>query len=403
MKRTAVTLNLNSMRKTLESAGSFGKLMLIGSISTLLVIVIVSLSSMLQSKSDTPSINSFKGLAAAVSNQFFVDMLGMEVPGLKQGSMNFTFSGKNILYFMVRFLTDLNPENPQSALTHEIPGLSSGQTTVLRPGKVDNPSDPLHITPPASVFEGVGVAAEGIQPNADEDVKPIPAPIDKPSEGNKSALSKKIAFIYQSHSTESFLPELKDKGITNPNLAYSSKVNIMQVGKRLAESLQNKGVESLHSTANYPSIIQNFNNSYSYKYSMRTLQEVTAINSDLQYYFDIHRDSSSRKKTTITINGKDYAQLYFIIGTGNPNWKKNEAFANQIHELLEKSTPGLSKGIYAKTEKEGNGVYNQTISPHAILIEVGGPYNTLEECYRTVDLLSSAISEVILKAQKVNG
>lgn len=399
MKRTSVTLNLNSLRKTLESAGSFGKLMLIGSMSTLLVIVIVSLGSIFQSKTDSAPTGSIKGLAAAVSNQFFVDMLGMEVPGLQKGSMDFTFSGKNILYFMVRFLTDLNPEDPKSILAHEIPGLNAGKTTVLRPGKVDNPSEPLHLSPPASVFTG-----EAIEPNAQEEITPIPAPIENPPDKRNQVMGgNKIAFIYQSHSTESFLPELKDKGITDPNLAYNSSKNIMLVGKRLTEKLQQAGIGALHSKANYPNIIKDFKSVYSYKYSMRTLQEVSAVNSDLQYYFDIHRDSLARKKTTVSIDGTDYAQVHFIIGTVNPNWKKNESFANQIHEILENKKPGLSKGIYAKTEKEGNGIYNQTISPNSILIEVGGPYNTLEECYRTVDALSSAISEVILKAQKVNG
>lgn len=400
MKRTAVTLNLNSLRKTLENASSFGKLMLIGSVSTLLVIVIVSLSSILQSKSGGSSVGSFKGLAANVSSQFFVDMLGMEVPGLKQESTDFTFSGRNILYFMVRFLTDLNPEDPQSILAHEIPGMNAGKTTVLRPGKVDNPSEPLHLSPPASVFEGAGTAGEGIHFNENEEIKPVPAPIKNPSDNTKSPSGSKIAFVYQSHSTESFLPELKDKGTTNPNLAYDSSKNITLVGQKLAESLQSKGVETLHSKANYPKMIRNFKNSYSYKYSNRTLQEVTATNSELQYYFDIHRDSSVRKKTTVTINGTDYAQVYFVIGTAHPSWKKNEAFANQIHEILEKNNPGLSKGIYAKTEEEGNGIYNQNISPNAILIEIGGPYNTLEETYRTVELLSSAIAEVILEANK---
>jgi stage II sporulation protein P len=105
----------------------------------------------------------------------------------------------------------------------------------------------------------------------------------------------------------------------------------------------------------------------------------------------------------VTIGDKDYAQVHFIIGTGNPHWKQNEAFAGEIHELLESRMPGLSKGIYAKTTKEGDGVYNQDVSPNSILIEVGGPYNTLEECYRTADVLAAAISDVINQAQKVNG
>ncbi|MNY46962.1 Stage II sporulation protein P (SpoIIP) [compost metagenome] len=94
--------------------------------------------------------------------------------------------------------------------------------------------------------------------------------------------------------------------------------------------------------------------------------------------------------------------MYFIIGGKNPNWKKNEEFASKIHQVLEEKHPGVSKGIHAKEASEGNGLYNQNISPNSILIEVGGPYNTLEECYRTTDWLAEAISEVILNAKKVD-
>ncbi len=94
--------------------------------------------------------------------------------------------------------------------------------------------------------------------------------------------------------------------------------------------------------------------------------------------------------------------MYFIIGGKNPNWKKNEEFASKIHQVLEAKHPGISKGIHAKEASEGNGLYNQNFSPNNILIEVGGPYNSLEECYRTTDWLAEAISEVILNAKKVD-
>jgi len=230
-----------------------------------------------------------------------------------------------------------------------------------------------------------------------------PAVPFEPAPGTDAALpgGNKIAFIYQSHSSESFLPELQDRGVTDPNKAYDANKNVMLVGRRLAEGLQKLGVGTVQSTTYYPGIISGFDYYQSYKYSKRTIQEATAVNPGLTYFFDIHRDSLPRKKTTVTIDGKDYAQMHFIIGTAHSAWKQNEAFAGKIHDLLESRMPGLSKGIYAKTEKEGNGVYNQNVSPNSILVEVGGPYNSLEECYRTVDLLAQTISEIIGEAQKV--
>mgnify|MGYP001196911739 FL=1 len=96
-----------------------------------------------------------------------------------------------------------------------------------------------------------------------------------------------------------------------------------------------------------------------------------------------------------------YAQVYFIVGTKNPNWKKNAEFANRIHKLLEQRMPGISRGVYAKSHN-GNAEYNQSLSPNSILMEIGGPYNTLEEMYRTADLLAELIADVYRQAEKVN-
>jgi len=397
MRKMILMLNLSAVRKTIENANTMARLMLIGAISTLAVILLASVGSIVQSNAQASPVSSIKGLAAAVSDRFFTDMLGMEVPGFQSGRVDFTFSGRNVLAFMVRFLTDVNVTDPKTMLAHEIPGVVQGTTTVLRPGKVDNPGDPIDLAPPSSVFAGDAKAGE-----TQNGAKPIPAPAGSdaskvPGAGNK------VAFVYQSHSSESFLPELREKNITDPNKAFDANTNIMQVGKRLADGLEKSGIGTVQSTTYYPSIIKSFDYYKSYKYSKKTVEEAMAVNSGLTYFFDIHRDSLPRKKTTVTIGGKDYAQVHFIIGMGNPNWKQNEAFAGQIHELLESRMPGLSKGIYAKTTKEGDGVYNQNVSPNSILIEVGGPYNTLEECYRTADALAQTISEVINKSTKANG
>ena len=86
----------------------------------------------------------------------------------------------------------------------------------------------------------------------------------------------------------------------------------------------------------------------------------------------------------------------------NKNWKKNEAFANQLQEALDKKYPGIAKGIYGKTTANGNGEYNQSIAADSVLIEVGGVDNTLQESYRTVDALADVISDLYWKDEKVN-
>ncbi|NEW05164.1 stage II sporulation protein P [Paenibacillus sp. SYP-B3998] len=400
MKWTSATLNLSQVRKTFQSAGTVGKIFFILSAATLALFVLLGVGSYLQARVMTTSpVSSMKGLAASVTNQFFIDMLGMEVPHLHTDQKKFTFSQHNVFNFAFRFMTDINPRDPKSLIASEVPGMNVDKSTVLVKGSATNPSDPIDYNPNSDDLQG-----EAKLPQSTLATEPTPitvpaTPTSSSGQPPKTAGSN-IAFVYQTHSNESFLPELK--GITDPDKAYSDKVNIISVGKRLAQNLEKDGIGAVHSETVYPSTVKNFEYPYSYKYSLKTLQEAMTSHSDLQYYFDIHRDSAARGKTTATIEGKDYAQVYFIIGGKNPSWKKNEEFADKIHRVLEAKHPGISKGIHAKEANEGNGLYNQNISPNNILIEVGGPYNTLEECYRTTDWLAEAISEVILNAKKVD-
>jgi stage II sporulation protein P len=212
----------------------------------------------------------------------------------------------------------------------------------------------------------------------------------------------KIAFIYHSHNRESWLPELREKGKHKVKEAFDETMNVTLLGKRLKAKLEYQGIETALSNRDYASAIPTFEYSFSYKYSLTSIREALAVNNQLAYFFDIHRDSQRREHTTIKINGTTYAQVYFVIGKGNPKWKMNEAFAQAIHEALNTKAPGLSKGVLNKSAKHGHGEYNQSISPTSLLIEVGGIDNTLEESYRTIDLLSVIISEQIVAAKRVN-
>ncbi|OCT17185.1 stage II sporulation protein P [Paenibacillus pectinilyticus] len=401
MKWTSATWNLSEVRKTFQSASSVGKTFIVLSTSTLALFVLIGLGGVLQSNLMTTSpVSSMKGLAASVTNQFFIDMLGMEVPHLNKDQKKFTFSQHNVFHFAFQFLTDINPSDPKSLVASEVPGMDATQSTVLVRGSATNPSSPIDYYNPDSK----DLEQEVLNPLPTASAEPSPttsaAPSTNPVGQPPKTAGDNIAFIYQTHSNESFLPELK--GVTDPDKAYSDKVNIISVGQRLAQNLEKDGIGAVHSETVYPSTVKNFEYPYSYKYSLKTLQDAMSAHQDLNYFFDIHRDSAARNKTTVTIDGKDVAQVYFIIGGKNPNWKQNEEFANKIHQVLEEKHPGVSKGIHAKEASEGNGLYNQNISPNSILIEVGGPYNTLEECYRTTDWLAEAISEVILNAKKVD-
>lgn len=110
----------------------------------------------------------------------------------------------------------------------------------------------------------------------------------------------------------------------------------------------------------------------------------------LKYFIDIHRDSISKKSSTITINKKPYAKIMFVAGMKNKNNAKNLEFMEALNTKLTKKYKGISRGIYKK-----NYVYNQDVNPGVILIEIGGQDNTMEEVYNTCNAISKALIEYI--------
>jgi len=95
----------------------------------------------------------------------------------------------------------------------------------------------------------------------------------------------------------------------------------------------------------------------------------------------------------VTIKGKPYARLLFVIGTSNPGWTKNYDLCRKIIAKLEEEYPGLSRGVLYESA-----VYNQKYSPNAILVECGGVSNTFAECQNSMEALALALSTVISQA-----
>lgn len=328
-------------------------------------------------------------MAVGMSSGWMLQSLRYELPYFQPDAPG--MEAVNIPSLAFRLVTSINPDDPRTLLGYELPGFSLFDTEVLVSEKAVALSDlPMESSPPPEALRDEPVA----------DKKAAPAP---PEDTVLSTKGKKVMFIYNTHNRESWISEVpKAREKNDPNLAMDSKTNITLVSKRLAGSLEKNGIGSMVGLRDFTGQLMERGASYtlSYAESLKMVKSVMAQNRDLTYFIDIHRDSRPRKSTTATINGKAYAQAYFVIGMRNPSWEKNQQFALKVHKVLEKKYPGLSKGIFGK--KGGNGEYNQSVSSNAILIEVGGPDNTVEECYRTADILAEAIAEVYWEAEKVN-
>lgn len=217
-------------------------------------------------------------------------------------------------------------------------------------------------------------------------------PVYLKNESKTNAAKSPQIMIYHSHNRESWIPELNN--VSNPNHAFDSKINVTLLGGYLQKILQSSDIPVFHSDIDYPSQITDFEYAKSYTYSKHSVKDELKKHKNVKYLFDLHRDSQSREDTTIMFNDQNYAQVYFVVGTNHPNWTENKIFAERVQERLNERIPNLSKGIYEKDKTSGNGEYNQSLSGNSALIEIGGVENSLEESYRTIEVLAEVIQDI---------
>lgn len=301
-------------------------------------------------------------------------------------------NGQPISNILFSFITNIRLYDPKSLLVHEISSMTKFENNILVAGEGTDFTN-LPIESSLTINEI----------NQNPDVKdPINEPL-KPTKPPSKTTDGNVFFIYHTHSWESFLPLIP--GAKTPNQASSPKVNVSLLGERLKKNLEAAGIGAVDNKTNIGNELskRDWNWGSSYKMSRLVVQEAIAQDKNLDYLIDIHRDDQRKKVTTIDIDGEKYAKLYFVVGVENKNYKKNLAFAKAINNEIKKVNKGLTRGIYSKNYKQGNGVYNQDLSPNSLLIEVGGVDNTLPELYRTIDLLSEILSKYYWNAEKANG
>ncbi|MFC4601054.1 stage II sporulation protein P [Cohnella hongkongensis] len=207
-------------------------------------------------------------------------------------------------------------------------------------------------------------------------------------------------YIYHTHNRESWKDVARHKSGSSVD---DPEVNITLVGQHLGERLQQAGIQTLVETVDFAERlkIQKLGFSQSYEESRKAVTQAMNAYPTLAYFFDIHRDADvPRKQTTVTIKGKSYARILFVIGTAHPDSAANKKLAEELNKRLNKKYPGLSRGIISKSAHQGNGEYNQSLSPGSLLLEVGGANNTLEESRRAAEAFADVFSEYYQATKK---
>lgn len=188
--------------------------------------------------------------------------------------------------------------------------------------------------------------------------------------------------IYHSHTSEAFVPTCGSAWSQDPGQT------VARLGQVIVGTLTANGIAATQSSRSHD---QPYNKSYAE--SRKTAKELLAAAPATLALIDIHRDGFGktaevgRKATTAAINGKLAGQIMIVLSSAHPNWQDNSRVANDLHNLMEDKYPGLSRGILVRL----NSTFNQDLHPGAILIEIGGHWNSLEEAIYGAELFADIL------------
>lgn len=203
--------------------------------------------------------------------------------------------------------------------------------------------------------------------------------------------------IYHTHTSEAYTPSKEyNYEESDPYRCEDTAYNIVLIGNRIKEVLENRGIGVVHDTTShdFPSY------SGSYNRSLESAVKDLTANPSIEIVLDIHRDAISDNnggylKTIAEIGGEKCAQPLIIVGTDaggleHPSWKNNLILGLKLQQKLNEMYPGLARALNLREER-----FNGNVSKGALLIEIGSNGNTTEEALRCAEYVGDAIAALI--------
>jgi stage II sporulation protein P len=207
--------------------------------------------------------------------------------------------------------------------------------------------------------------------------------------------SEPQVLIYHTHATESYQPYQVDWYDPSYNArSADDSENMVAVGNVLAEKLEAAGIGVIHDTTHHDETYTG-----AYDRSRETIEKYLKQYPSIKVVLDVHRDALQGDNVitapVTTINGKSTAQVMIISCAGTsskpiPNYKQNFSFACMLQNQMEGDYPTLTRPILFDDRH-----YNQDLSVGALLIEVGGHGNTLEEAENAISLVGDSLIKVL--------
>lgn len=188
-------------------------------------------------------------------------------------------------------------------------------------------------------------------------------------------------YIYNTHDTEEYL----------------GGSGVREAAKLIEHKLKEIGIDSIVEDRKVtPYLDTSYSTFYqSYAISRKYLEEYINIYNDFDLVIDLHRDALEREYSYKTIDGVNYAKILFVQGVRYDHYKDNLELVTKISDMVNSKYPGVSKGIMIKDKDYQHDNYNQDLSSHAMLLELGSNNSTWDEISNTIDILIPIFKEVI--------
>jgi stage II sporulation protein P len=182
--------------------------------------------------------------------------------------------------------------------------------------------------------------------------------------------------IYHTHSDESYVP-------TDGTSSIYGQGGIFKVGDALTDEFKKLHMQVEHSLR--PHDPHDIN---AYVRSRRTA--VQLLQKNPAAIFDVHRDAVPPDVYATSYKGEPITRVKIVVGRTNPRVGANLAFAREVKTAVDQKTPGVIEGILL-----ARGDYNQDLSPHSLLFEVGAHTNSRYDAQRGISVFAQSLPAVI--------
>lgn len=188
--------------------------------------------------------------------------------------------------------------------------------------------------------------------------------------------AKKSIYIYNTHQYETYVGG-----------------SVLDGAKYLAQQLTAMGYEVIVEENDFEAYkrANNMDLTETYPTSRIFLEKQLASHGPFDLVIDFHRDAISKEASTTTVDGVNYVKMMMVVSLTADYASEVEANSALLHQAVEQEVAGIMRQDF----KREYAYYNQHVTKHMVLIEIGGMENTFDEVQNTLNVLAKAIDKTL--------